>query len=354
MKQGYALLVCLVLFAGCVPLPTPQGDLTPNGTPTATPATTNDPFEQNRRLGRGVNLGNALEAPNEGEWGVVLSEEYFALIKEAGFDSVRIPIRWSAHARKTPPYTIEPAFFARVDWAVNQALSRGLLAIINVHHYEEMASDPRGHRERFLALWEQIADHYRDYPPELLFELMNEPNGALQASLWNDLVEEALPVIRATNPARNVIVGPVNWYNISSLYSLKLPADDAHLIASFHYYEPFQFTHQGAEWVSGSNAWLGTKWEGTESERRAVERDLDLAATWAEKNHRPLYLGEFGAYSKAGMDSRARWTDYIARQAEARGMSWAYWEFCAGFGVYDPVRRRWNEPLLSALIPPGQ
>lgn len=56
-----------------------------------------DPFEQNTALGRGINLGNALEAPNEGEWGVVLQKRFFELIQDQGFSSVRIPIRWSAH-----------------------------------------------------------------------------------------------------------------------------------------------------------------------------------------------------------------------------------------------------------------
>jgi endoglucanase len=59
-----------------------------------------DPFRQNKLLGRGINLGNALDAPKEGQWGVMLKEEYFKIIKDAGFNSVRIPIRWSAHALK--------------------------------------------------------------------------------------------------------------------------------------------------------------------------------------------------------------------------------------------------------------
>jgi len=67
-----------------------------------------DPFKQNKHLGRGINLGNALDGPSEGEWGVTLKEEYFKIIKKAGFDSVRIPIFVSTHALKEPPYTIDP------------------------------------------------------------------------------------------------------------------------------------------------------------------------------------------------------------------------------------------------------
>src|SRR4051794_25399343 len=72
----------------------------------------------NRMLGRGINLGNALDAPQEGAWGVKLEDSYFRVIADAGFGSVRIPIRWSTHAESTPPYRIEPDFFGRVDWAV--------------------------------------------------------------------------------------------------------------------------------------------------------------------------------------------------------------------------------------------
>ena len=354
MKQRKVLLfVSVLLFSLAF---SPAGCSRPGRTPaprTPSPSLA-DPFARNKRLGRGVNLGNALEAPREGEWGVTLKEEHFQLIKDGGFDSVRVPIRWSAHASKTAPYTIDPAFFARVDWAVEQALARGLMVVINVHHYEEIMQRPAAHRERFLALWAQIAAHYKGYPPDLLFELLNEPNSALTARTWNPLLQDALGTIRQTNPERNVVVGPADWNSIGSLASLELPPDDKRIIVTVHYYDPFHFTHQGAEWVSGSSAWLGTDWQGTAAQEQAVRRGLDRAAAWAQAHDRPLYLGEFGAYSKAGMDSRARWTAFVARQAEERGLSWAYWEFCAGFGVYDQALRRWNEPLLAALIPqPG-
>ncbi len=332
------------------PAPTPTVTPTTAPSPTPVPAAP-DPFEQNERLGRGVNMGNALEAPREGAWGVTLQEEYFQLAKKAGFNSVRIPVRWSSHAGSNPPYTIDQSFFKRVDWAVEQALSRGLLVVINMHHYEEIFKEPAEHRERFLALWEQIAEHYRDYPPELLFELLNEPHDMLVSNLWNGLLKDTIKVIRQTNPTRTLIIGPAQWNSIGALPNLELPEDDRNIIVTVHYYEPFRFTHQGAEWVEGSEPWLGTTWEGTPAQQQAVMRDLDQAASWGKAHERPIYLGEFGAYSKADMESRARWTAFVARQAEERGMSWAYWEFCAGFGVFDRSRGAWNEPLLRALIP---
>jgi len=345
----WSLMILIPVFAtfvgGCSSgprNPPPESSPTPEGV---------DPFEQNARLGRGVNLGNALEAPREGEWGVTLQEEYFQLIKIAGFDAVRIPIRWSAHAAATEPYTIAPSFFERVDWAVDQALSRDLVTVINIHHYEEIMQNPEKHEERLLALWEQIADHYQEYPDDLLFEILNEPTDSLNSRVWNQLLTKAIRTIRKTNPGRNIIIGPANWNSIDALSGIELPPEDRHIIVTFHYYSPFHFTHQGAEWVSGSDPWLGTTWRGTALEEQAVIKDLDQAAAWAEANNRPVYLGEFGAYSKADMDSRASWTAFVARQAEERGMSWAYWEFCAGFGVFDKSRGAWNEQILDALIP---
>lgn len=315
-----------------------------------------DPFFQALKppFGRGINLGNALEAPNEGEWGVTLEESYFQAIKEAGFDSIRLPVRWSAHAAQAAPYTIDPEFFARVDWAVEQALSRGLTVVLNVHHYSEMDERPDEHAARFLGLWEQIAAHYRDRPPTLVFELLNEPHDKLTAAKWNAILLQALAIVRKTNPTRTVVVGPVAWNSINELKSLELPEGDRNLIVTVHYYLPFAFTHQGAHWLGKSGPPVGKKWTGTEAERSAVARDFDTAALWGLKHRRPIYLGEFGALNKADLDSRVHWTKFIADEAALRKMGFAYWEFCSGFGAYDSTRHAWIDPLRDALIPTGK
>ncbi|NOX90557.1 MAG: glycoside hydrolase family 5 protein [Calditrichaeota bacterium] len=309
-----------------------------------------DAYEMNKRLNRGINLGNALEAPNEGDWGVVLKAEYFNIIKAAGFSAVRIPVRWSAHAQSDSPYTIDWAFMSRVDWAVAQARSNDLIAIVNIHHYEEIFVNPAAHKKRFLALWKQIAEHYKNQTQYLLFEILNEPHDQLTPDLWNEYLKEALEIIRESNPERIVIVATANWGGIDAIEKLQLP-DDPRLIVTFHYYQPFHFTHQGAGWVQGSDAWLGTTWNGTASEKKAIQNDFDRVKNWSVAHNRPIFMGEFGAYSKADMDSRVRWTYFVAREAEKHGFSWAYWEFCSGFGAYDPVQNKWRPELLNALIP---
>jgi endoglucanase len=309
-----------------------------------------DAFRANRQLGRGTNLGNILEAPHEGAWGLTLKEEYFRLIKQAGFDSVRIPVRWSAHAGQEPPYAIDPAFFKRVDWAIDQALGQGLATVVNVHHYEEMDREPDRQLPRLLALWRQIARRYRDRPERLYLELLNEPHAALTDERWQRMVPQLLAAVRESNPKRILIVGPGHWNNLGHLDKLSLPEADRRLIVTIHYYSPMELTHQGAPWVAGSNKWKGTTWEGTAAQREVLRKDFERAAAWGKQHRRPLYLGEFGAYSGADMASRARWTRAVAREAERRGMSWAYWEFGSGFGAYDPAAGAWRRPLLDALL----
>ena len=303
------------------------------------------------QLGHGVNLGNALEAPHEGAWGVTLQEDYFPTIKQAGFTLVRVPIRWSAHVSPAPEYTIDPAFFSRVDWVVAQAEKNNLQAILDYHDDDALMKDPDANANRFVAIWKQIAEHYQGAPPSILFELLNEPNRKLDATRWNDLMGKTLAAVRLTNPTRTVVVGPVQWNGIGMLPSLVLPDNDRHLLVTVHYYAPMTFTHQGASWVPGSDKWLGTTWQGTDAEKQAVTKAFDAVAAWGSAHQRPIFLGEFGAFSKGDMDSRARWTAFLARTAESHGFPWAYWEFCAGFGVYDPQAHAWRQPLLEALIP---
>ena len=313
-----------------------------------------DPFFNKLQppFGRGVNLGNALEAPREGEWGVTLEASYFEAIASAGFDSVRIPIRWSAHAEASAPYRIDPKFFERVDWAVRQSLDRKLRPIINMHHYTGIMERPNEHRERFLALWQQIAEHYREFTPEVAFEILNEPQQNLDAAKWNELLAATLAVVRRTNPTREIVVGPANFNGIDHLEQLKLPADDRHLIVTVHYYSPFSFTHQGAHWLTGdSRPPVGKKWTGTPAEKLAIVRDFDKAIAWAVEHRRPLYLGEFGAYEKADLASRARWTKFVADEANQRKIGWGYWEFCSNFNAYDAKSGKWIAPLKDALLP---
>jgi endoglucanase len=301
-------------------------------------------------LGRGINLGNALDAPKEGEWGVTLQAEYFAKIKAAGFASVRLPVKWSAHCEKNAPYTIDAKFLERVDWALDQAEKNSLNLILNVHHYDEIVQDPAAHLPRLLGIWRQVASRYRDRPGSVYFEILNEPHAKLDDPTWNDMLPQLLAVIRATNPQRPVIIGPSQWNNVSQLPKLKLPADDRWLIATVHYYGPFEFTHQGAQWVNGSNAWKGRKWPQNDKEEQQLQKDFAAVAQWSKEQKRPVFLGEFGAFSAAEMESRIRWTQALVAAAEANGISWSYWEFCSGFGAYDPQKNEWRQPLLNALL----
>lgn len=304
----------------------------------------------NKKLGRGINLGNALDAPREGAWGVTLKAEYFQVIKAAGFDSVRLPVKWSAHAQAEAPFTLDPKFAERVDWAVDQALANRLNIIVNVHHYNEMDAEPDKHLPRLVGLWEQIAARYKDRPDAVVFELLNEPQQKLDAAKWNAAIPRLLAAVRKTNPTRAVIVGPVQWNSFRALDKLQLPEDDRRLIVTVHYYEPFEFTHQGASWVRGADKWTGRAWPANDDEREAVRKALEKAAAWAKAHERSVFLGEFGAYQAADLASRARWTAFVAREAERQGFSWAYWEFCSGFGAYDPKAGAWRAPLRDALL----
>jgi endoglucanase len=310
-------------------------------------------FEQARRLGRGVNLGNALDAPKEGEWGITLRDEDFTLVAEAGFEHVRIPVRWSTHAASAAPYVIDPEFAARVKWAIDSALAAGLRVVVNVHHYEEMGVDPDAHKERLAGLWKQIAETYQSYPDKLYFELFNEAHDKLTPAKNNALILELLAVIRQTNPRRSVVVGGTEWNSFRGLSALELPAADQNLITTIHYYDPINFTHQGAEWAEKQKDLHGIDWPGEVGTQRNMAVDLDRATEWARAHTRPLYLGEFGTYEKAELAARARWTSAMVTEADARGIPYAYWELRSGFGLYDLEKKQWRKELLEAVLPPG-
>jgi len=308
-----------------------------------------DALSQNKRLGRGVNV-LGYDPIWKDRQKARFQEKYFRLIKEAGFNHIRINLHPFRDNKLGADHKLPAAWFDVLDWAVKHALANRLLVILDLHEFQAMGADPLGNKERFLVVWRQIAEHCKDAPSEVVFEALNEPNKKLTAKLWNPMLREALAIIRQSNPHRTVIVGPTSWNNIKDLDKLELPNSDRNLIVTVHYYSPFQFTHQGAPWA-GLKGKVGVPWNGTEKEQQAILKDFEKAQAWARQQDRPIYLGEFGAYDRGDMESRMRWTSFVTRQAEKLGWSWGYWQFDGDFIVYDVKNDTWVEPIRRALIP---
>jgi endoglucanase len=308
-----------------------------------------DAFQQCARLGRGVNILGWDPIWRNRAQGQI-KELHFKLIHEAGFQHVRINLHPLRDGKPDANGKLRDEFFTILDWALNQAAANQLMAILDFHDDLAISPDPEGKRKQFLDSWTAIAEHCKERPNTVLFEILNEPAGKFTYDAWQEYFQAALAIIRKSNPDRTIVIGPAMWNGIGELSHLKLPADDRNIIATVHYYNPFPFTHQGTSWTSQKDK-VGVTWTATESEIKAVEKDLDKANAWAKQNNRPIYLGEFGAYEKGDMASRVRWTAFVSREFEKRGWSWGYWQFADNFAAFDMKSQKWVEPILSALIP---
>jgi len=295
---------------------------------------------------RGLNLGNALEAPNEGEWGYRIAPEHLALIADAGFDGVRLPVRWDQHMDRAG--AVAGAHMARVAEVVDAALARGLMVQLDVHHYTRLVETPAQERGRFIGLWRQIAERFAAAPPALMFELLNEPHGPQwDGALLSELQAETIAQVRESNPNRLIVLGPANWQNIDALDRWRAP--DANDIAvSVHYYEPHAFTHQNAEWLPEPPS-FGRAW-GEARDVRAVDAHIARAATWARGRGLALQLGEFGVNRAVPLAQRAAWTRTVREACDAHDMAWCAWDFAGAFPVWDRDRGGWIAPVRAALL----
>lgn len=298
-------------------------------------------------VNRCINVGGALEAPNEGDWfNYRIRERDMRTIAAAGFNTVRIPIKWSAHALTNAPYTINPSFFARIDEVMTWALQANLNVIINVHHYDELYADPDRHEPRLDALWAQIGARYRTAPAEVMFEIINEPRDAFSGERVNIAQARALSIIRQTNSTRTVILTGDNWGNIGGIDNLRLP-NDPYIVGTVHYYSPFEFTHQGADWMPNPPP-AGRSWP-TGGERAQLSRDMQRLVAFRNRIQAPVLLGEFGTGDNIPMAHRAAWTADMRQAFDSINMPSCFFNYAAGFSAYDLQREQWKAPLLEAL-----
>ena len=330
---------------------------------------------------KGINLGNRLEAPNEGDWGGVIHAEDFAFIAKRGFDHVRIPIRFSGHALPSAPFTIDASFFERVDTVLDQAAAVGLSVVLDMHAYDELALDVTSQRGRFLGLWAQIASRYQSRPDTLAFEPLNEPYSQLDAA-WNELASSALQTIRMTNPRRLVIVDSVFWADPTKLALLSLP-NDANVMASIHFYEPKLFTFQGMEWMGPPYATTGVTFPGppvtpivpvqaaqdaawakqwftdyntkpastNPSGPATIAAQLALITTYRQAQGRVVYNGEWGPQEGGALDSRVRLVTMVRQECEKAGIGWAIWEDPVHMRLFDSIAQTWATEMVDALLP---
>jgi len=298
-------------------------------------------------LRRGINLGNILEAPDEGRWTYVFEEEYLAMSKEKGFDFVRIPIRWSAHLTDG---VLDEKFVSRVKQIINQAIQYDFPVIINTHHYDALDNDFETEQYNLYKIWEQLSAAYRDFPDSLIFEINNEPKNSLTTEKWVVIQNRCIEIIRKTNKTRKIVITGADWGGPYELLKLKNEHNDPNLIGSFHYYFPIEFTHQGDDWGIGLDPNRVVEWTGSDDEKKAIEKDFIMIDEWSKKTGIPVLLGEFGTTDKADMPSRVKWTSYICRSSEKYGFAWCYWKLLGSFGIYNAVDKVFNDELTSALI----
>lgn len=304
-------------------------------------------FEQNARLGRGVNIIGYDPIWNDNSK-ARMKDKHFKLIKGAGFNNVRLVMSPFRFSMNDSTFTINPKFFKTLDYVIKESLKNKLMVIVDFHEHNAIEKDPLGNKSKILSMWKQIAEHCKGYSDDVLFEICNEPN--MKPETWNEIHKEVYSVLRKSNPDRTLIIGTINGNQIKYLKDLDLPEQDRNIIVAIHYYSPIQFTHQGAPWSKKNKDLSGIEWTQSKKEQDAVKLDFDIAQEWSKLHNRPLTLGEFGAYEKADIASRVRWTNYIARQAELRKWSWSYWQFDSDFILYDIDKDQWKTAILNALI----
>jgi endoglucanase len=324
-------------------------------------------FARAQHLRHGINASEWF-AQSASDYSAARTDRYtdaedIALMARLGFDSVRLsidPVPLEDAMNNRPGATGN--FLARLDRAVDAMLANGLAVQIDIHPegpYKQQVKSSSEGVARFLMLWRRLAKHYADRDPEkVFFEIMNEPE-VNDPYRWAGIQAAAAGAIRDAAPKNTLIATGPNWSAISDLLT-QHPLPDGNVIYTFHFYEPHEFTHQGAGW--GTPWWIYThripypaadssldlvKQVPELADRYAFERywldhwdahrirlQIDAAADWGKTYGVPLLCNEFGVYRRVtDAASRMNWIRDVRTALEADGIGWTMWDYRGGFGV---------------------
>ena len=184
------------------------------------------------KLNAGFNLSNTLDShgihdrtasPHAYEtlWGnPITTSEMIRAIKDAGFQTVRVPVTWYEHMDED--YMIDSAWMSRVNEVVDYCIDNDLYVIVNAHHddwYSQFESNRENAAYIMQKLWKQIAARFADYDEKLLFESMNEPRLIDTIYEWNEGTKQAREIVNDLNRVFVETVRSSGGYN-SSRYLL--------------------------------------------------------------------------------------------------------------------------------------
>jgi len=304
----------------------------------------------NLPVGPCMNIGNSLEPPQESAWGgKPVTADDFLRIKQAGFQTIRLPVRWHNKSSAKPPHAIDPVWMDRVALAVDQALGAGLNVILNSHHFDPIHDDPKGVSQWHGAVWDQISARFAGYPEDKLwFELENEPHKKLDNSNLLKTLEPAYKAVRSRHPTRPVIYGGENWSGIESLETLPLP-DDPNVYPTFHYYEPFDYTHQGADWVEPTPPKPGRRY-GTDADKARLTADVAKIEAYIARTGKVPFMGETGAYDlHSPTGERVAYHRAVYDAFNSTGMGICLWGYANTFPIWDRKSGNWLPGMLAAM-----
>ncbi len=273
---------------------------------------------------------------------------------------IRLPINLHAMTAGAPNYEIDSLFYFFLDQAVDWAEELEMYLILDNHTFDPSEATDPNIGDVLVPVWTQMATHYGDRSDYILFEVLNEPHGIANAT-WNAIQGDVIDAIRLVNTKHTIIVGPADYNSFRSLEFLPEYAD-TNLIYTFHFYDPFVLTHQGATWtdpslgpLSGvpfpydaanmpslpaslSGTWVQGAFNNYANEGTAedVLELLDIALDFAETRGVPVFCGEFGVYiPNSDNESRVNWYGTVGPYLSENNIGWTIWDYQGGFGIFE-------------------
>lgn len=338
-----------------------------------------------KRLARGINASHWYAQSVVGHYRPEhvdhwMGEPDAKLIRSLGFTYVRLPVEPEVLWNDADPARPDAGRLAQIDAAVRLFLDAGLAVMVDPHPKDEfkdrLKTDPAhlAHFEKFL---EAFAAHLSKTDPERVFlEVMNEPvykDGAR----WAEVQRGLLAALRRGAPRHTLVATGDMWGSIKGLMELT-PYADRNVVYSFHTYDPFNFTHQGASWlpepmkslrrvpypISLEIAEMAVPFQPTEETQGAVwqlgherwnalklKATIAPAAEWGRRHGVAVVCTEFGAYHKTLPEHRFNYLRDMRSALESNGIPWAVWDYAGGFGVATgkPGERKPDPMVVEAL-----